>query len=143
MHRRSFHHGTNSCGRRGESGESPQRRANPLRHLSRADRHTRRICARTEKARDQSPTARDETRRNDFVVGLRRLNAGPHSNFKVHSNGKPGQMFDFRNGKPLMDLLIPEDLSHVATLYVKYTKINWITAKAQRAGQVVITVSNV
>src|SRR5438067_3820575 len=143
MHRRSFHHGTNSCGRRGESGESAQRRANPLRHLSRADRHTRRICARTDKARGQSPTARDETRRNDFVVGLRRLNAGPHSNFKVHSNGKPRQMFDFRNVKPLMDLLIPEYLSHVATSFVESLKINSITEKARRARRVVIKRRNI
>src|SRR6266513_3428137 len=142
MHRRSFHHGTNSCGRRGESGESAQRRANPLRHLSSADRHPRRIRARTEKARSQSPTARDETRRNDFVVGLRRLNAGPHSNFKVHSKGKPGQMFDFRNGKPLMDRLIPEGLSHAATSFVESLKINSITEKA-RDRRVVIKRRNV
>src|SRR5205809_1414583 len=143
MHRRSFHHGTNSCGRRGESGESAQRRANPLRQLSSADRHPRRIRARTEKARGQSPTARHETRRNDFVVGRRRLNASPHSNFKVHSKGKPGQMFDFRNGKPLMDLLIPEGLSHAATSFVESLKINSITEKARRDRRVVIKRRNV
>src|SRR5204863_350428 len=80
--------------------------------------------------RGQSPTARHETRRNDFVVGRRRLNASPHSNIKVHNKGKPGQMFDFRNGKPLMEGLIPEGLSHAATSFVESLKINSITEKA-------------
>jgi hypothetical protein len=34
-------------------------------------------------------------------------------------------MFDFRNGKPLMDLLVPEGLSHAATSFVESLKINF------------------
>jgi len=41
-------------------------------------------------------------------------------------------MFDFRNGKPLMDLLVPEGLSHAATSFVESLKINSITEKALR-----------
>ena len=36
-------------------------------------------------------------------------------------------MFDFRNGKPLKDLLIPEGLSHAAPSFVESLKINSIT----------------
>ncbi|PYL82300.1 MAG: hypothetical protein DMF23_12625, partial [Verrucomicrobia bacterium] len=52
-------------------------------------------------------------------------------------------MFDFRNGKPLMDLLIPEGLSHVATSFVESLKINSITEKARRARRVVIKRRNI
>src|SRR5438046_7399879 len=52
-------------------------------------------------------------------------------------------MFDFRNGKPLMDLLVPEDLSHVATSFVESLKINSITEKARRARRVVIKRRNI
>ena len=47
-------------------------------------------------------------------------------------------MFDFRNGKPLMDLLVPEGLSHAATSFVESLKINSITEKARRHRRVVI-----
>jgi hypothetical protein len=47
-------------------------------------------------------------------------------------------MFDFRNGKPLKDLLVPEDLSHAATSFVESLKINSITEKARRHRRVVI-----
>jgi len=36
-------------------------------------------------------------------------------------------MFDFGNGKLLMDLLVPEGLSHGATSFVESLKINSIT----------------
>jgi hypothetical protein len=52
-------------------------------------------------------------------------------------------MFDFRNGKPLMSLLIPEGLSHGATSFVESLKINSITEKARRKRQVVIKRRNV
>jgi len=52
-------------------------------------------------------------------------------------------MFDFRNGKPLMDLLIPEGLSHVATSFVESLKINSITEKARRTRRVVIKRRNI
>src|SRR5437868_10367642 len=52
-------------------------------------------------------------------------------------------MFDFRNGKPLMDLLIPDDLSHVATSCVESLKINSITEKARRHRRVVIKRRNI
>ena len=42
-------------------------------------------------------------------------------------------MFDFRNGKPLKDLLVPEGLSHAATSFVESLKINSITEKARPA----------
>src|SRR6476659_3498622 len=90
MHLRSFHHGTNPCGGWGESGQSAQRRTHPLRDVSVFDWHARRICARAEKARGESRIARHETRRNDFVAGLRRLNAGRRSNLKEHIKGSPG-----------------------------------------------------
>ena len=51
-------------------------------------------------------------------------------------------MFDFRNGKPLMDLLTPEGLSHAATSFVESLKINSITEKA-RDRRVVIKRRNV
>jgi len=47
-------------------------------------------------------------------------------------------MFDFTNGKPLMDRLIPEGLSHAATSFVESLKINSITEKARRDRRVVI-----
>src|SRR5439155_4298282 len=77
----------------------------------------------------------------DFVVGLRRLNAGPHSNFKRTAR-EASTMFDFRNGKPLMDLLTPEGLSHAETSFVESLKINSITEKA-RDRRVVIKRRNV
>jgi hypothetical protein len=52
-------------------------------------------------------------------------------------------MFDFRNGKPLMDLLIPEGLSHAATSFVESLKINSITEKTRRDRGVVIKRRNV
>jgi hypothetical protein len=52
-------------------------------------------------------------------------------------------MFDFRNGKPLKDLLIPEGLSHAATSFVESLKINSITEKARRGRRVVIKRRNV
>src|SRR5205823_13865661 len=52
-------------------------------------------------------------------------------------------MFDFRNGKPLMDLLIPEGLSHVATSFVESLKFNSITEKARRARRAVIKRRNI
>jgi hypothetical protein len=52
-------------------------------------------------------------------------------------------MFDFRNGKPLKDLLIPEGLSHAATSFVESLKINSITEKARRNRRVVIKRRNV
>jgi hypothetical protein len=52
-------------------------------------------------------------------------------------------MFDFRNGKPLMDLLIPEGLSHAATSFVESLKINSIAEKARRDRRVVIKRRNV
>jgi hypothetical protein len=48
-------------------------------------------------------------------------------------------MFDFRNGKPLMDFLVPEGLSHAATSFVESLKINSITEKVRRDRRVVIT----
>src|SRR2546421_11484915 len=52
-------------------------------------------------------------------------------------------MFDVRNGKPLMDLLIPEGLAHAATSFVESLKINSIAEKARRDRQVVIKRRNV
>jgi hypothetical protein len=52
-------------------------------------------------------------------------------------------MFDFRNGKPLMDLLVPEGLSHASTSFVESLKINSITEKARRHWRVVIKRRNV
>jgi hypothetical protein len=52
-------------------------------------------------------------------------------------------MFDFRNGKPLMDLLVPEGLSHAATSFVESLKINSITEKVRRNRRVVIKRRNV
>jgi hypothetical protein len=42
-------------------------------------------------------------------------------------------MFDFRNGKSLKDLLIPEGLSHPATSFVESLKINSITERRDAA----------
>ena len=47
-------------------------------------------------------------------------------------------MFDFRNGRPLKDLLVPEGLSHTTTSFVESLKINSITEKARRNRRVVI-----
>ena len=52
-------------------------------------------------------------------------------------------MFDFRNGKPLMDRLIPDGLSHAATSFVESLKINSITEKVRRDRRVVIKRRNV
>ena len=52
-------------------------------------------------------------------------------------------MFDFRNGKPLKDLLVPEGLSHAATSFVESLKINSITEKVRRDRRVVIKRRNV
>jgi hypothetical protein len=52
-------------------------------------------------------------------------------------------MFDFRNGKPLMDRLIPDGLSHAATSFVESLKINSITEKLRRGRRVVIKRRNV
>jgi hypothetical protein len=52
-------------------------------------------------------------------------------------------MFDLRNGKSLMDLLIPEGLSHAATSFVESLKINSITEKARQNRQVVVKRRNV
>ncbi len=52
-------------------------------------------------------------------------------------------MFDFRNGKPLMDFLVPEGLSHAATSFVESLKINSITEKARRNWRVVIKRRNI
>src|SRR6266550_2648918 len=52
-------------------------------------------------------------------------------------------MFDFRNGKSLMDLLVPKGLAHAATSFVESLKINSITEKARRNRRVVIKRRNV
>jgi len=52
-------------------------------------------------------------------------------------------MFDFRNGKPPKDLLIPEGLSHAATSFVESLKINSIREKVRRDRRVVIKRRNV
>jgi hypothetical protein len=52
-------------------------------------------------------------------------------------------MLDFRNGKPLMDRLIPDGPSHAATSFVESLKINSITEKVRRDGRVVIKRRNV
>jgi hypothetical protein len=52
-------------------------------------------------------------------------------------------LFDFRNGKPLMDRLIPDGLSHAATSFVESLKINSITEKVRRDRGVVIKRRNV
>src|SRR6266566_3492078 len=52
-------------------------------------------------------------------------------------------MFDFRNGKPLMDFFIPESQSHAATSFVESLKINSITEKARRDRRIVIKRRNV
>jgi hypothetical protein len=52
-------------------------------------------------------------------------------------------MFDFRNGKPLMDRLVAEGLSHDATSFVESLKINSITEKVRRNRRVVIKRRNV
>jgi hypothetical protein len=52
-------------------------------------------------------------------------------------------VFDFRNGKPLMDCLIPDGLSHAATSFVESLKIDSITEKARRDRRVVIKRRNV
>jgi len=43
-------------------------------------------------------------------------------------------MFDFRNGKPLIDRLIPDGLSHAATSFVESLKINSITERCDAIG---------
>src|SRR5436309_5947089 len=57
--------------------------------------------------------------------------------------GKARTMFDFRNGKSLMDLLVPKGLAHAATSFVESLKINSITEKARRNRRVVIKRRNV
>ena len=52
-------------------------------------------------------------------------------------------MFDFRNGKSLMDRLIPAGLSHAATSFVESLKINSITEKLRPDRRVVIKRRNV
>ena len=52
-------------------------------------------------------------------------------------------MFDFRNGKPQIDRLIPDGLSHAATPFVESLKINSITEKVRRDRWVVIKRRNV
>jgi hypothetical protein len=52
-------------------------------------------------------------------------------------------MFDFRNGKRLMDRLVPEGLSHDATSFVESLKINSITEKVRRNRRVVIKRRNI
>src|SRR5437879_8998576 len=52
-------------------------------------------------------------------------------------------MFEFRNGKPLMDLLVPKGLAHAATSFFESLKINSITEKARRNRRVVIKRRNV
>ena len=52
-------------------------------------------------------------------------------------------MFDFRNGKPLLDRLISDGLSHAATSFVESLKINSITEKVRRERRVVIKRRNV
>lgn len=52
-------------------------------------------------------------------------------------------MFDFRNGNPLMDRLIPGGLSHAATSFVESLKINSINEKEGRDRRVVIKRRNV
>jgi hypothetical protein len=52
-------------------------------------------------------------------------------------------MFDFTNGKPLLDLLIPEGLSHAATSFVESLKINSLTEKARRNQRIVIKRRNI
>jgi tRNA A-37 threonylcarbamoyl transferase component Bud32 len=52
-------------------------------------------------------------------------------------------MFDFRNGNPLIDRLIPDGLSHAATSFVESLKINSITEKVRRDRRVVIKRRNV
>jgi hypothetical protein len=52
-------------------------------------------------------------------------------------------MFDFRNGKPLMDRLIPDGLSHGASSFVESLKINSIMEKVRRDRRVVIERRNV
>jgi len=47
-------------------------------------------------------------------------------------------MFDFRNGEPVMERLVPKGLAHAATSFVESLKINSITEKARRDGRVVI-----
>ena len=101
------------------------------------------IRTRGEKAPGESRIARDETRRDHFVVGLRRLNAGRRSNLKEQNKGRSGEMFDFRNGNPLMDRFIPGGLSHAATSFVESLKINSITEKVGRDRRVVIKRRNV
>jgi hypothetical protein len=48
-------------------------------------------------------------------------------------------MFDFRNGKPLIDRLIPDGLSHAATSFVESLKINSITEKVRRDRRAVVS----
>jgi hypothetical protein len=52
-------------------------------------------------------------------------------------------MFDFRNGKTLMDCFIPDGLSHAATSFVESLKTNSITEKVRRDRWVVIKRRNV
>src|SRR5438477_12811619 len=52
-------------------------------------------------------------------------------------------MFDFRNGKSLMDLLVPKGLAHAATSFVESLKINSITERARRDRRVVIKRRNI
>jgi hypothetical protein len=52
-------------------------------------------------------------------------------------------MFDLRNGKPLMDCLIPGGLSQAASSFVESLKINSITEKVRRDRRVVIKRWNV
>ena len=48
-------------------------------------------------------------------------------------------MFDFRNGKPLKDLLVPEGLSHTAISFVESLKINSITGSDWSHGDASMT----
>ena len=58
--------------------------------------------------------------------------------FQRTEQGEARGMFDFRNGKSLMDLLVPEGLSHAATSFVESLKINSITEKVRRDRRVVV-----
>jgi hypothetical protein len=52
-------------------------------------------------------------------------------------------MFDFRNGKPLMDRLIPDGLSHAATSFVRISQNQFDYGKVRRDRRVVSKRRNV
>ena len=52
-------------------------------------------------------------------------------------------MFDFVNGKPIVERLLPLSLAHAATSFVESLKINSISEKQRRNRRVVVKRRNI